>query len=215
MENKKSFNLKNEIILAKANNEEATNNLVNYYLRRIIGTIYNVLETYPIIKAVPEDYLGVYWKAMIKTIKKYEINKGSFYSLLQTIFVRMLKEQINLDLEQNYTLLNAISLDEYIFVDDLKLCDVIPNEEETIKPQDVDISIASDYLEKSNQNIQSKKEQFVQLQKRIILYKYYGYTLKEIAEMLNTSISSVRRILNADGSDTPLSKIKLIFNKDD
>ena len=51
----------------------------------------------------------------------------------------------------------------------------------------------------------------IELQRKVLVYRYYGYSLEEIADKLKVNVHKLRYVLRDDSDDTPLGKIKIIF----
>lgn len=214
--------MKNKIVeinhyvqLAKDNDDDAYRFLSGHFLRFALYTAHQILEQYSYSKESPNDYLHIYWQALRKAVSKFESSKGSFKALLEVIYVRMLKSAIAEDINKNYALFSAISLDASIGCDDLVLSDVLSDENENIYLESVDSFNAYKYLtEIENMSVKSKRDQLNKLQKMIILYRYCGFKIVEIARILNISLSTLQRLLKDDRDDSPLSELKIALFDD-
>lgn len=202
--------------LAKHNDEDACRFLAEHYFHFALLTAKLELEKYSYSRGVPGDYLSVYWKALRKSIQKYDDSKGSFMTLLNVIYVRMLHTEIDDEIEKNYALFTSVSLDDFIGQDNLIFSDVVMDsgELESMKQRD-EWNYYSYLLEIENEKPTSRKDKIIKFQKMIILYKYCGFTILEIAKILNVSKTSIRRILNDERDSTPLKKLKLVLKGDD
>ena len=201
--------------LAKEKNEDAYHFLVGHFFKFALFTARDILAQFTHSKESPDDYLHVYWQAIKKAVNKFDETKGNFKSLLEVIYIRMLKSIISEEIEKNYALFSAISLDDFIGYDELVLSDVLSDENEEIYLQNIDSFNVYKYLadiEKLKAN--TKREKIKKIQKMIILYRYCGFKIVEIANILNISTSTLQRLMNDDRDDSPLVELKIALSSE-
>ena len=192
------------------------NKLVEYYLEEAIIDIRMFLKSINYRHNDALDYLDVYLKSFDRALRTYDKGKSSFLTYMKTLLLFELYREIENEVRVNAPLYSAISLSSlYEGTEECVLINLIADDEGSnpikyFERNEMKL-VLSDSLASDETVYTPKQYAKAELQRKILIFRYYGYTLEEIAKFLKTNVYKLRYTLRDDSEETPLGKIKIIF----
>ena len=223
--NKRTFDevyLDNLAIEAKLGSEEAINEIDAYFLPICLKIASAMIKNYKINldTSEPGDYLLIIHETTLKSTSLYNPFAGDFKSYYMASFVTNLYTELEKEYSDNIALFNAISLDSVVAKSATRTYHEIISSDSNDDPRrDYELSeVKSLFFADSNIiKAKSKKgmpnEAKARLQGQLLLFRFHGYPVDEIAKIFGVSKYVVKRLMFDDNSNMPLGKIKKIFNK--
>ena len=182
----------------------------------------SMIKTYKIEQDTSEagDYILVFHETVVKTASTYNPLFGEYYPYFITSYVTNLYSYFEMEYRSNVLLFNSVSLDAIMSKGDRTLHEMISSNPEDdprcsyAYSEAHDLIFSDAIIEKEEQErLNHRNSSKFRLQKQLILLKFYGYTINELAKMYGVNVSMIRRIMNDDGELMPLTQLKKIFNK--
>ena len=196
--------------------EEIKERLVGLYLPEAIISIRSFLKTIDFKYNDAYDYLDVYYVAFLRAIRTFDKTKSNFSTYLKNLLILELYRRIGEEYKNNYALFTSISLNYALEEsDEYFLLGVVSDQgrgcpRNNFRTTEAKL-VLSDSESLKTQGFTRKQYERAELQRKVLVLRYYGYSLEEIASILKTNIHTIRFVLKDDSDETPLGKIKLIF----
>ena len=156
--------------------------LIRKYVKNCQLLVLEYLIDFPIYKQFEDDLESECFSVISKCIKSFTIGHGSFYSYWKRTAIRAMNKFVAN--RSNKSFIDALSLDEQ-FNANLSLHDVVGIYDD--KPEN-DL-LNHTFLEIIN----NPKNEFAEIEMRVIKLFLYGYEFKDIALLLNVRTSTVYR----------------------
>ena len=174
------------VLKAKQNDEEAYNKLANKYMATMGKIINNVASSLSFPYYQEEEYLLCFSIALKIAIRNFDAKYKSFAPYFNLIFSREVKDTM---LTEMNNMNMTISLDTHPVGDNLTLLDVLEDTSEILPSAYLNMDDAKLYLRSQSQILYSD------IDNKIIMFKIFGYNLKEIAYATGATLSRVRRVI--------------------
>lgn len=162
--------------------------------------------------------MPVYIIAMDRALKTYIPTKGSFSTFFKSVYLFELYREVGKELQTNSLLFGAISLSSKAWdeIEGMTLIELVEDKEES-NPRETYEKNQMRYIlrDSSCKDIEFPNFEQVELQRKVLIFTYFGYNFEEIAEILKISRHKIRYLLKdcfAKGN-TPLAKIKSMYQK--
>lgn len=192
------------LILIAQGNAEAFDILFKKYKKLARGAICNCLQTISKHNEI-EEYEMFFYELFTKAIKTYRCEQCLFRTYFNAVINNTLKGMIYSDSKKNNQAIISLNM---IVDEKWELLDLIEDENE-ISPSEALTTREIELV--LNSPLSKNRKDKNEIQRQVIKLRREGYMLKEIASMLNISITSAKRYLSDYPKGVPMSKIKLLF----
>ena len=193
---------------------ELRNKIIEYYFEEAKLHISSFLKTCCFKHNEACDYLDVYINAIDYALLTYDASKSGFSTYFKKVLSTRLYKEIGEEIKENFALFNAVPL-SYIAEDiDGELYEGVSDDYAYCPRKNYESNEAKLVLRDSasyryNDSARAKNSE---LQRKILIFRYLGFPLEEISEILKVNMHRIKYVLRDDKEDTPLGRIKLIFN---
>ena len=151
------------------------------------------------------DYLIYYTIALKNSVKRYNPLIGSYKTFLNQVLANEISKAMLRKINSNDISNTFISLDS-LCEEDLPYHEVIGDEDD-LSPQDYTNMNEINFILRGT--TQKKLSPMEELRLKAINMRIFGFTMREIADRLGVSFTTVRRLLETAEDDQNLKKIKI------
>ncbi len=176
------------LYLYRQNDEEAQQMMVNQYHRLIWSIVYKFQGAIHYMGISKDDLFQEGMLGLLEALDCYrEELKVPFKNFACLCAERQMRSLIRKHSGQNYGIIaNSISLDQSLVNEDsLMVKDTIASDDSSSDP------VWSFYYRYNIEQLKEKMEDFSELEKQVMQYRYLGYTYKEIAQKCDVNFKLV------------------------
>lgn len=195
------------IVLIAQGNSEAYSILFERYYALTKKVIFKSFQTVFVNNQESESFEMFFFEVFNRILATYRPGFASFKKFFNAFLNKTMKGKIYLASSSNDALFHSVSLNS-ITIDDCELIESVPNfsiedPRDEIRRRNIELVLRSPSAKQKN----SKNE----LQRKILEMRYDGFKFREIAQILEVPLSTVKRLSGETSKGTPLSKIILQF----
>ena len=181
------------------------NILATKYLPMFEKLVLHYARSYNRANIDPNDYLIYFTIALNKSVKKYDPTLGSYKTFLNQILAKIVSKEMLRQINFNDPMNTFVSFDS-IADGNLSYHEVVADDTDLSPQEYTNINEVKLMLRSDTQMLLSTYEE---QRLRAINMRIFGYKIKDIAEKLGLSYTTVRRMLESIDEDGELKNIKV------